>query len=285
MTPTLYVSYFTKGIQQAFNWNRVYYLLINSRVVRQTLFKSIALNVFIYLGILILVETFYSTPDHHLFGYAYSDLTGYPLYLICLLFNSQFYAQIAQAQQRYSYQQEQTMATSVYTIILYANCAVFIFILRRIPVIGSIAAFLLYCIFMSYYCFDYKWKNQDWTIEQRMAYTEQHWAYYLGFGFPAATLTFFLSSLRSNAVFAVLYPCYIIMTSNATPLPVISQTTRNHYIVSHTDSSMADSSPLILPVFIVVRKMNQCILSIAYLLGGSKAEAFLSEKSDHLYYD
>lgn len=52
----------------------------------------------------------------------------------------------------------------------------------------------------------YKWISQDWTIEQRMVYAEHHWAYYLGFGLPAATITFFLSTLRAGGVFALVYP-------------------------------------------------------------------------------
>lgn len=52
----------------------------------------------------------------------------------------------------------------------------------------------------------YKWINQDWTIEQRMVYAEEHWAYCLGFGLPATTITFFLSTLRAGGVFALIYP-------------------------------------------------------------------------------
>jgi hypothetical protein len=48
--------------------------------------------------------------------------------------------------------------------------------------------------------------NQDWTIEQRMIYAEQHWAYCLGFGLPATTIIFFLSTLRAGGVFALIYP-------------------------------------------------------------------------------
>lgn len=52
----------------------------------------------------------------------------------------------------------------------------------------------------------YKWINQDWTIEQRMVYAEEHWAYCLGFGLPATTIIFFLSTLRAGGVFALIYP-------------------------------------------------------------------------------
>lgn len=43
-----------------------------SKKVQYTLLKSLALNGVAYLGILVLLETFYNTPDHHLFGYSYT---------------------------------------------------------------------------------------------------------------------------------------------------------------------------------------------------------------------
>jgi hypothetical protein len=51
-------------------------LLYNSsKTVQQTLLKSLALNGVVYLGILVILETFYNTPDHHLFGYSYTVST------------------------------------------------------------------------------------------------------------------------------------------------------------------------------------------------------------------
>lgn len=46
------------------------------------------------------------------------------------------------------------LATTVNTIILYSNFALFIAFLRWIPIIGSIISFFIYCIIMSYYCFE-----------------------------------------------------------------------------------------------------------------------------------
>lgn len=43
-----------------------------SKPVQYTLLKSLALNGVAYLGILVILETFYNTPDHHLFGYSYT---------------------------------------------------------------------------------------------------------------------------------------------------------------------------------------------------------------------
>ncbi|CEP07224.1 hypothetical protein [Parasitella parasitica] len=240
--------YFTKGIKEAFNWNRVISLITTSKSIQHTLLKSLALNGVVYLGIIIVLEAFYNTPDHHLFG------------------------KIAQHQAT-DQQTSISLASSINTIILYGNFALFITFLRYIPFVGSMLSFLTYCIVMAYYCFEYKWMGQDWTIEQRMVYAEEHWAYCLGFGLPATTIIFFLSTLRAGGVFALVYPNYIMMASVASPEPL-------------TTHSMANSVgpfvlPFRIPVFFAIRLMNQAIIQAIRTLGGSKAEAFGVEKKKH----
>jgi hypothetical protein len=52
----------------------------------------------------------------------------------------------------------------------------------------------------------FKWVNLGLTMDQRMSSLERHWAFFLGFGIPLTTLTFFLSSLRAAAVYAIFFP-------------------------------------------------------------------------------
>lgn len=249
-------------------------LVTTSESLQQTLLKSLALNGVAYLGILLILETFYNTPDHHLFGYSYTDLTGYPLYLICLIFNSKLYARIAQSHvQNMSQQREDShidLVSSTNTIILYGSFAVFIAVLRRVPYIGSILSFLIYCVIMSYYCFEYKWINEDWSVEQRMMYAEEHWAYCLGFGLPATTITFFLSTLRAGGVFALIYPSFIMMASVSTPEPRSTLP---------KDIPFSDSGlPYRIPVFFGVRFLNDCIVKAIRTVGGSSGASSVAEK-------
>ncbi|CAO3629406.1 unnamed protein product [Mucor hiemalis] len=247
--------------------------MILFKSVQHTLLKSLALNGVAYLGILVILETFYNTPDHHLFGYSYTDLTGYPLYLICLLFNSKLYAKIAQSHQQGIQQRDDSnidIVSSINTIILYGSFALFIAVLRRVSYIGSILSFFIYCIIMSYYCFEYKWINEDWSIEQRMIYAEEHWAYCLGFGLPATTITFFLSTLRAGGVFALVYPSFIMMASVATPEPR-STLPRD---IPFSDSGL----PFRIPVFFGVRLVNECIVKTIRTVGGSRGASFVTEK-------
>ncbi|CEG68663.1 hypothetical protein RMATCC62417_04876 [Rhizopus microsporus] len=241
MVSFTHVNYFVEGIKEAFNWSRVIRLISLSKQTQYTLIKSFALNGVIYLGTLVLLETFY--PNHHIFGYSYIDLTGYPLSLVCLVLNSRLYAKIAQFEQNTtggSFDNNNNLSV----IMLYGNMALFTLLLKMIPVVGSVLAFIIYCIVMSYYCFEYKWMKHDWSIEKRLTFAEEHWSYYLGFGLPGTILTFFLSTLKASAVFALIYPTYIIMASAARPQPV--------------QKSEMDR----IPIFFGVRIMNQCITNL-----------------------
>ncbi|KAI9485852.1 MAG: etoposide-induced protein 2.4-domain-containing protein [Benjaminiella poitrasii] len=280
ISPVQHVNYFLKGLRQAFNWPHVVTVISTSKVIQKTLLKSLALNGIAYLGILIILETFYNTPDHHLFGYSYTDLTGYPLYLICLVVNSKLYSKFANPQQQqFSNDDHVDLLSSINTIILYSNFALCVTLMRNLlPVIGSFVSFYMYCIIMSYYCFEYKWINsQDWAIEQRMSYTEEHWAYFFGFGLPATSIIFFLSTLRAGGVFALIYPCYIMMASAATPEPVGTTKTT-------TNSNELFDLPTKMPIFFLVRLMNNGItFAVRKLLVGSKrGEMILENKKDHL---
>lgn len=79
----------------------------------------------------------------------------------------------------------QSMAATIYTVIFYINCSVFASLIRSfVPHLGTLLAFCMNCAIMGYYCFEYKWLYFGWTLERRLSYLEQHWAYFLGFGKP-----------------------------------------------------------------------------------------------------
>ncbi|KAI9312599.1 etoposide-induced protein 2.4-domain-containing protein [Dichotomocladium elegans] len=196
--------------------------------------KTFVLNGVIYLGLLLILDTTFNTPDHTIFGYSYSVLTGYPMYLICIVVNARLFSQIAKEAFRLSNNPYQTKnesistATTIGMAIFYINCAAFANCIRWIPFIGPMLSFLVSCIFMAYYCYDYKWMNLGWPLDQRLSHIEHHWSYFLGFGCPATLLTFSLSTLHAGAVFALIYPSYVIMatvaTMNLTNLPSRQQT-------------------------------------------------------------
>lgn len=75
-----------------------------------------------------------------------------------------------------------------FLFLSYLTLAMTVYVLP-IP-FGSLLSFVMFCWIYAYYSFEYFylangryiWINRGWNFEQRIAYFESHWAYFLGFG-------------------------------------------------------------------------------------------------------
>ncbi|KAI7848028.1 etoposide-induced protein 2.4-domain-containing protein [Circinella umbellata] len=177
----------------------------------------------------------------------------------------------------------QSMASMIYTTIFYINCGIFAAILRSlIPHAGPFLSFFMNCAIMAYYAFEYKWLYMGWTLEHRLTYLEEHWAYFLGFGTPITALTFFLTTLHSGAIFGILYPFYVIMATMATPKPA---TPYGQPLTSGKGIPTDLSAPNKIPIFFGVRKMNDLVISLAKMMGGVQVDSIVAEKQKMMKMD
>ncbi|KAI8141454.1 etoposide-induced protein 2.4-domain-containing protein [Fennellomyces sp. T-0311] len=294
-----HVLYFLSGLQQAFQWIKVASLISSSRVIQAAILKTIGLNGIIYLGALLLLDTLYT--DHAIFGYSYTHLTGYPMYLICLLVNSKLFSQIAleafqiHANEYFRPTLAASPASTVGMALFYINCSAFARLMYCIPFIGTPLSFFATCMFMAYYSFEYvasaltipgtdictlsryKWAHLGWSLDQRLTHVEQHWAFFFGFGLPAALLTFFLSTLHAGGVFALIYPGYIVLATMAALRPanlVVPATPLN----SIQEWRLPDRIPFFWPV----AKGTYCVALMLKKAGVPDVLSAMSEKKDQL---
>ncbi|KAI8058681.1 etoposide-induced protein 2.4-domain-containing protein [Gilbertella persicaria] len=243
------------------------------------------LNGVLFLGGQVFLETFYS--EARLLGCSYVSLLGVPTYFILLAVNGKFFGKVAEKSYQIQAQQTQqkaastnvisSMASTVLTTLLYINCGVFASLLYKVPYVGILLSFLMNCMIFSYYCFEFQWVYKGWSIEKRLSFMESHWAFFLGFGFPATFITFFLSFLRSGAVFALIYPFFIIMAMIAAPKATTPYAqTMPSGIKARTEWVLPNKISFFYPV----RKFNDAIITIVRLVGGVHADSIVSEKQN-----
>jgi len=154
------------------------------------------------------------------------------------------------------------------------TCIVVSVILGMVPVplIGPSLAFLFFCWVDSYYCFEFIWIARGFPLARRVRHIEERWAYYLAFGLPPAALCTWRSSLANAAVFALIFPSYIIMATRARPLPLDPYNPIPNDSSSTSDVSRYPSPfiPLRLPIFRLIIWLNDSIVRILSVGTGGK---------------
>ncbi|KAI8970116.1 etoposide-induced protein 2.4-domain-containing protein [Mycotypha africana] len=250
------------------------------------------LNGVFFLGGQIFIETFY--PNHKFLGVSYLALLGIPTHFILLTINGKFYSKVAEKAYQIQAQSVKSnptagpaaaastatvssFASTILTIILYISLGVSANLLAQVPRFGLLLSFLMNCFVMSYYCFEYQWIYKNWNIEKRLSYMESHWAYFLGFGLPGTVITFFLSFLRSSAVFALIYPSFIIMSMLAAP---VAPTPYNQSTPSGAKNLQQKEwkIPNKIAIFYPTRKLIDLVIIFVRLVGGIHADSIISEK-------
>ncbi|KAI9482777.1 MAG: etoposide-induced protein 2.4-domain-containing protein [Benjaminiella poitrasii] len=286
-------SYFLNGLESASNWPKTFILFYSSSSIQKAMLTTFLLNGVLFLGGQVFLETIY--PDSKIFGCHYVHLIGYPMYFTLLGINGRFYGKVAeksyqiQAQQQAKQQQQSgpsaapntatvsSLASTILTVILYINCGLFANFISKLPIVGRFLCFWMNCMIMSYYAFEYQWVYKGWNIERRLSYMESHWAYFLGFGFPATMITFFLSFLRSGAMFALIYPFFIIMAMLSVPK---GANPYNQTMASGEKAHNELTLPNKIPLFYPVRKLNDAIILFIRLIGGVHADSIVTEKKN-----
>lgn len=87
------------------------------------------------------------------------------MYFILLGINGKFFGKVAEKSYQIQVNQQQqkpaatanavqSMASTIFTTILYINCGIFANLLSKVPVAGRFLSFWMNCIIMSYYAFE-----------------------------------------------------------------------------------------------------------------------------------
>lgn len=300
----LQVEWAVQGVLDAVNFQRVLALVQEDSEIRALVVKSAILNalsitsvgVFDWL-ILPLLDPGNRKWFHRHFEALYQGLWLAPLVALSLFLNLTWCSQIAErtfqikhGRKAYSASPYSGMvahiAGSAYRVILIASYLILGFLLEYVPYVGTILSFIYICYVNSYYCFEYLWISRGMTLSQRVKHEEERWAYYFAFGFPSAFLCLWGSSLANAAVFALIFPYFIIQSMHATPVPANphSPSSSGSGLQSGPMSSQdfshgvggpgASPNPLVpvrLPIFAPVIIANDALVRLLSVTGASRA--------------
>lgn len=87
-----------------------------------------------------------------------------------------------------------------------------------IPFLGTPISLFQFSLVYSLFIFDFRFKQNDSSMNQKLAFFNRHWIYFSGFGTPITLASSFVSFFNSSAIYALLLPAFLIMSLRATPL-------------------------------------------------------------------
>ncbi|KAJ7632466.1 etoposide-induced protein 2.4-domain-containing protein [Roridomyces roridus] len=273
----LQLSYATRGLLDAFRWVLVGGTIAGDAETRANISKSLLLNSFCLVCLYVLDMLFLDKWMQPSLGVLYQLLWVLPVVGTSFYLNGSWCTLIAKrtyrlqggggadASQGVTYTGLLTaIATSAYRIVMVFTSVVISFALGFIPTVGPGWGS---CFFVGYYCFEFVWIARGWSLSRRVRYLEEHWAYFLAFGFPSAALCTWGSSLANAVVFALIFPLYIIMAMHARPVP------DDPYSPQQDNDVIRHPSPYIpirIPIFGLVMWLNDAIVRIVSVGGGGR---------------
>ncbi|KAJ4488019.1 etoposide-induced protein 2.4-domain-containing protein [Lentinula aciculospora] len=284
----LQLNWVRHGIVDAFRWDHVISTIAGDSEVRTNVYKSLLLNSLsltsIYTFDLLLLPLVRDQQKwlHRNVGWFYQGLWLFPVIGLSFYLNSSWCNIIAERTfvlrhgNRSAAQQQpvtytgmlKSIATSAYRVVMVFTSLVVSFALRNIPFVGPVLGFSFLCWLDSYYLFEFVWIARGMSLSRRIRYLEERWAYYLAFGLPSAALCNLGSGLANAAIFALVFPLYIVMAMHACPVPADPYNpVSERDVVQHPSPFI----PIRLPVFAPVMFLNDWIVRVLSVGGGSRA--------------
>ncbi|KAF9246128.1 EI24-domain-containing protein [Melanogaster broomeanus] len=282
----LQTKWWFRGLFDAFRWDLVVRTATSDSEIRANIMKSLLLNMLsltsIYTFDLILQPLVHDHPSwlHRNVGWFYRVLWLLPVVGVSFYLNSSWCNLIAkrtfvlQHGNRAAQPQPVTytgmltlLATSAYRAVMVLTSVIVSFALGAIPYGGPMISFVFMCWVDAYYCFEFIWIARGLSLSSRVRHLEERWAYYFAFGLPSAAICTWGSGLANAALFALLFPAYIIMAMHCRPVP------QDPFNPQHSEGNdtVRYPSPLVpirLPIFAVVIRLNDLIVRVLSVGGG-----------------
>ncbi|KAG9318863.1 etoposide-induced protein 2.4-domain-containing protein [Chiua virens] len=274
-----------RGLLDAFRWDIVIWTASSDTEIRNNLLKSVLLNALSLASIHTFNPIFqpliHDHPNwlHRNLGLFYTVLWLLPVAGVSLYLNISWCNIIAKRTFMLQHGNRapqpppvtytgflKMLATKGYRAVMALTTLIVSFGLTAIPYGGPVIGFAFMCWLDAFI-----WIARGLSLSSSVRYLEERWPYFFAFGFPCAAICTWGSGLANAALFALLFPAYVIMAMHARPIP---QDPYNPQVPSEKNDAVRYPSPLIpirLPIFAAVIWLNDLIARILYL-GGSIGE-------------
>ncbi|KAL1668440.1 etoposide-induced protein 2.4-domain-containing protein [Schizophyllum commune] len=274
------------GLRDAFRWDLVYGTVMSDQEVRANIVKSLLLNSLslasIYGFDLLLAPLLHGQTRwvHRNVGWFYQALWLLPVVGVSFYLNSTWCTLIAKrtfalqhgsraaasAQQQTYAGMLRAIATSAYRGVMVLTSVALSLALGMVPKVGRPLELAFLCWVDAYYCFEFVWIARNMGLARRVRYLEERWAYFFAFGLPASLICTCGTGLANGAIFALVFPMYIIMAMHARPAPA------DPYNPAAEARHPSPFVPIRLRVFAPVMWLNDWVVRVVSVGGGGKAK-------------
>ena len=136
-----------------------------------------------------------------------------------------------------------------------------------VHVAARVLLFLLYTWLYSLYCFNYKWSLLRWAVKKQITAIEAHWAFFAGFGTPAAAISVLLSPCVGLGCYSTCFPLLLLAAEVATQpdghigTRVAVSVTRANAESGVRDGALGNAGLPVLPVFRLAEHLNGLLVA------------------------
>ncbi|TFY74782.1 hypothetical protein EWM64_g9230 [Hericium alpestre] len=272
-TLLLHARWAWRGLVDAFRWDVVLRIVASDSEIRANVLKSLVLNsislLSIYVFDIILHPLAKDQPQkwlHRNVGWFYQaswcTLLAKRTYTLRHGRASSFVGPTTTTAPNAYIAFLTSLANSAYRGVMIVTSVVLSFALGYVPLVGPSAEFGFLCWVDAFI-----WIARGLSLSRRVRHLEERWAYYFMFGLPSATLCMWGSTLANAALFALVFPAYIIMAMHAHPVPhdPYNPVPPPPDAAQHTITHPSPYVPIRVPVFQPVIFINDCIVRVLSL--------------------
>ncbi|WVW83790.1 hypothetical protein I302_105811 [Kwoniella bestiolae CBS 10118] len=266
------------GVRDAVRLERSWELVWSDRELRTLVLKSTLINILSLISLSLgslLFSPFLVHPVSELmesktkkWGMWYNLLLSWPVFFVCFWINASWGPSISKRAQAILHPSHRFQPSPVSTptsstpssstttstpfakvfqaitrILLISDFTLISRLIGLIPFFGRWASFGYMCVIDAYYCFEWNFTSKHWPLDHRIRYMQDRTAYMIGFGFAATFLTSFGPPLVTMAIFALIYPFFVLQAIQAKPPSPSSSSSNSSVLLPSTPSPHASLPP------------------------------------------